>query len=133
MGVYNDVVPLIAMVAVECSIVGLSTLFKAATLKGMSFIVFVVYSYSFQVVILFPCLFVFRSCRRAVPPSAKVPLVYRICLLGLIGALAQISGNKGIELTSPTLASSIASLTPAFTFIFAVIFRLYTFFDSPHV
>lgn len=30
---------------------------------------------------------------------------------------------KGIEYTSPTLATAISNLTPAFTFIFAVVFR----------
>ncbi|KAM7267873.1 hypothetical protein ACFE04_010039 [Oxalis oulophora] len=126
MGFFKDVVPLIVMVAAECSHIGSTMLFKAASLKGMSYLVFLVYAYSFQALMLFPCLFVFRSFRTTILPSAKVPLIYRYCLAGLIGGLAVISGNKGLELTSPTLSASIGSLTPAFTFILAVILRLHT-------
>ncbi|KAB1211732.1 hypothetical protein CJ030_MR6G023253 [Morella rubra] len=38
--------------------------------------------------------------------------------------VARICGYKGIEYSSPTLASAIGNLTPAFTFILAVIFRM---------
>ena len=41
--------------------------------------------------------------------------------------LAQICGYKGIEYSSPTLASAISNLTPAFTFILAIIFRFLSF------
>lgn len=41
----RDVVPFAAMIAVECTTVGSSTLYKAATLRGFSFYVFVFYSY----------------------------------------------------------------------------------------
>ena len=37
--------------------------------------------------------------------------------------LAQLCGYKGIEFSSPTLASAISNLTPAWTYILAVIFR----------
>jgi hypothetical protein len=42
---YKDGLPFGAMFAVECTNVGLSTIFKAATLKGLSYHVFMVYSY----------------------------------------------------------------------------------------
>ena len=38
----------------------------------------------------------------------------------------QLCGYKGIEYSSPTLASAMGNLTPAFTFIFAVIFRFFS-------
>lgn len=41
----RDVVPFAVMIAVECTTVGSSILFKAATLRGFSFYVFVFYSY----------------------------------------------------------------------------------------
>ena len=39
--------------------------------------------------------------------------------------LAQLCAYKGIEYSSPTLASAIGNLTPALTYILAVIFRSY--------
>lgn len=59
---YKDAVPFGAMVIMECVNVGLNTLFKAATLRGMSYHVFVVYSYAFAALLLFPSS-VFFICR----------------------------------------------------------------------
>jgi drug/metabolite transporter (DMT)-like permease len=42
--------------------------------------------------------------------------------------MSLIVGCKGIEYSSPTLASAISNLTPAFTFTLAVIFRFHLFF-----
>lgn len=36
---------------------------------------------------------------------------------------AQLCGYKGLNYTSPTLASALSNLIPAFTFILAIIFR----------
>ncbi|KAK4603758.1 hypothetical protein RGQ29_012314 [Quercus rubra] len=57
-------------------------------------------------------------------PTIKWPLINKILLLVLIGFLAQLCGYKGIEYSSPTLASAISNLSPAFTYILAVIFRM---------
>ncbi|XP_062151329.1 WAT1-related protein At5g40230-like isoform X2 [Alnus glutinosa] len=97
---YKDVLPFSAMVAVECLGMGLYTLFKAATLKGLSYYVFVAYSYAIATFVLLPLPFIFR----------------RIS--------GQLCGYKGIDYSSPTLASAIGNLSPAFTFILAVIFRM---------
>lgn len=48
----GDVVPFAAMVAVECTTVGSSTLYKAATLRGFSFYVFVFYAYAGATLVL---------------------------------------------------------------------------------
>ncbi|KAL4315111.1 hypothetical protein AHAS_Ahas15G0152400 [Arachis hypogaea] len=45
-------------------------------------------------------------------------------LLGLIGCSGQILSYVGIELSSPTLASAMLNLIPAFTFLLALIFRM---------
>ncbi|XVE67982.1 hypothetical protein DITRI_Ditri09bG0031800 [Diplodiscus trichospermus] len=119
---YKDVLPFMAMVAVECTNVGLNILFKAATLKGMSYYIFITYSYAVGSLLLLPLCFIFPS--RAVLPPLKFHLVSKIFLLGLTGFLAQICAYKGIEYSSPTLASAISNLSPAFTFILAVLFRL---------
>ncbi|KAK7823793.1 wat1-related protein [Quercus suber] len=97
---YMDVLPLSAMVAVECSNVGIYTLFKAATLKGLSYYVFVFYSFVIATLVLLPLVFIFPR------------------------FVAQLCGYIGIEYSSPTPASAVSNLTPAFTFILAVIFRM---------
>ncbi|XP_004498807.1 WAT1-related protein At5g40240-like isoform X2 [Cicer arietinum] len=94
---YKDVIPFTAMVAIECTNVGVNVLFKLATQKGS----------------------------RELPPL-NVSLIFRIFLLGVIGVAAQLCGYKGLEYTSPTLASSLGNLVPAFTFILAIIFRMET-------
>ncbi|CAH2080013.1 unnamed protein product [Thlaspi arvense] len=118
----KDVVPFAAMFVVECTTVGAYTLFKAATLRGLSFYVFVCYSFGVATLVLLPLSLIFGRSRRL--PSAKSPLFFKIFLLGLLGVVLRIAGAKGIESSSPTLASAISTLTPAFTFMLAVIFRM---------
>ncbi|KAG2325225.1 hypothetical protein Bca52824_007953 [Brassica carinata] len=118
----RDVVPFAAMFTAECAIVGSNTLFKAATLRGLSFYVFVFYSYLVSTLILLPLSFIFGRSKR-LPPS-KYPLFFKILLVGLLGCISQIAGCKGIEYSSPTLSSAISNLTPAFTFTLAVISRM---------
>ncbi|CAH8380289.1 unnamed protein product [Eruca vesicaria subsp. sativa] len=56
----RDVVPFTAMIAVECITVGSNTLFKAATMRGLSFYVFVFYSYVVATLALLPLTLLFR-------------------------------------------------------------------------
>ncbi|KAI4320453.1 hypothetical protein MLD38_033932 [Melastoma candidum] len=119
---YKEFLPFSAMVCMECINVGLNTLFKSATLHGMSYHVFVVYAYSIAALVLLPSPF-FSSRSPSLPPLT-FPLLSRIGLLGLIGSLSQILGYTGIDFSSPTLASAISNLTPAFTFILALLFRM---------
>ncbi|XP_021299366.1 WAT1-related protein At3g28050-like [Herrania umbratica] len=119
---YKDVLPFTAMVTMECANVGLNTLFKAATLKGMSYHVFVVYAYAIAALVLLPA--PFFSYRSRVLPPLSFPILCKIGLLGLIGSSSQIMGYTGITYSSPTLASAISNLTPAFTFILAIIFGM---------
>ncbi|XP_057491211.1 WAT1-related protein At5g40230-like [Actinidia eriantha] len=118
----GEVLPFVAMVFVEGVFVGLNTLFKAASLKGMSYNVFIVYSCATATLFLLP--FAFFSHRGSGLPPLKFSTFLKICLLGLFGFLAQIFGFKGIEYSSPTLASATSNLIPAFTFVLAIFFRL---------
>ncbi|KAJ7974533.1 WAT1-related protein [Quillaja saponaria] len=118
---YKDVVPFSAMVAVEFTIVGLNILFKLASLTGLSYYVFVAYTYVLANLVLLPLAYI--NFRRATGlPSFKWSFLNRIFLLGLLGFLCQLCSYKGIEYSSPTLASAIGNLIPTFTFILAVIF-----------
>ncbi|KAF3958325.1 hypothetical protein CMV_016756 [Castanea mollissima] len=105
---YKDVLPFSAMVAVECTNVDINTLYKAATSKGLSYYVFAFYSFAIATLVLLPLVFTFRL------------------------FVSQLCGYIGIEYSSPTLASAISNLTPAFTFILAVIFRFLFFLKSNH-
>uniref|UniRef100_A0A1J3FAQ0 WAT1-related protein n=2 Tax=Noccaea caerulescens TaxID=107243 RepID=A0A1J3FAQ0_NOCCA len=118
----QEVVPLTAMIAVECTTVGSTTLFKAASLRGLSFYVYVFYSYAVATLVLFTLSLIFGRKRRL--PLTKSPLFFKIFLLTLLGLTSRIAGLKGIEYSSPTLSSAISNLTPAFTFTLAVFFRM---------
>ncbi|KAJ7970882.1 WAT1-related protein [Quillaja saponaria] len=119
---HRDVLPFTAMVAMECTNVGLNTLFKAATMRGMSYHVFVVYAYAVAAILLLPAPFI--SHRSRVLPPLNISILSKIGLLGLIGCSSQIVGFTGISFSSPTLASAISNLVPAFTFLLALIFRM---------
>ncbi|KAJ9564812.1 hypothetical protein OSB04_000778 [Centaurea solstitialis] len=121
---YKDLLPFAAMVTMECTNVGLNTLYKAATLRGMSYHVFIVYSYAVAAFLLLPA--PFFSTRSRVLPKVNFSIVSKIGLLGIIGCTSQVMGYTGIIYSSPTLASAISNLVPAFTFILAVLFRMET-------
>ncbi|KAK3407777.1 hypothetical protein EUGRSUZ_J00147 [Eucalyptus grandis] len=119
---YVEVLPFIAMVVMECICVGVYTLFKAATSRGLSHHVFLVYACAVSVLVLLPAPFMsYRS--RALPPLS-LAILAKIGLLGLIGGSSQIMGYTGISFSSPTLGSALGNLTPALTFILAIIFRM---------
>ncbi|KAM2204065.1 hypothetical protein ACFX1S_023743 [Malus domestica] len=113
-------VPFTAMVIVECAEVGVSTISKVAMSKGMSHFVFIVYYNALGTLLLLP-FFIFRRKKRA-------PLTFRlICqffLLGLIGSSGKILFFAGVKNSSALLASAMANLTPIFTFLLALIFRM---------
>ncbi|KAL0669811.1 hypothetical protein Bca4012_032515 [Brassica carinata] len=113
---------LTAMVLTEFSNVGVNTLVKSVTSKGLSPFVVLVYSYAFGSLLLPPlAFFSFRS--RSLPPLTS-SVLYKMGLLGLIVSAAQIAGYNGIKYSSPTLSSAMSNVNPAFTFILAIIFRM---------
>ncbi|KAK3016547.1 hypothetical protein RJ639_006594 [Escallonia herrerae] len=97
---YREVLPFGAMIFLQCTQVGQSTVFKAATTQGMSYCIFMVYSYAISTLVLLPFAFIFERFS------------------------AMMCGYKGIDYSSPTLASAISNLTPAFTFALAILFRM---------
>uniref|UniRef100_A0A5B6Z5Z5 WAT1-related protein n=1 Tax=Davidia involucrata TaxID=16924 RepID=A0A5B6Z5Z5_DAVIN len=119
---YREVAPFTAMVTVECTNVGLSTLFKAATFKGLSYRVFIVYTFAIATVALSPFALLFH--RKTQLPPFSFSVFWKLCLLAILGFSAQMLGFKGIEYSSPTLGSAISNLTPAFTFALAILFRM---------
>ncbi|KAE8717142.1 WAT1-related protein [Hibiscus syriacus] len=120
---YKHILPFAAMVAAESGNVVVNILFKASTSKAMmSHYVFITYAYAITALVLFPLPFIFYSGR--VVSTLKFHIGSRICLIGLTGFLGQICAYKGIEYSSPTLASAVRNISPALTFILAVLFRM---------
>ncbi|KAJ6411713.1 hypothetical protein OIU84_008317 [Salix udensis] len=106
--------PFAAMVMVECLDVGLTTLSKAAMSKGMSRFVFVVYSNALATLILLPCVIFHRAKR----PPVTFSLLCKFFLLSLVGiTLMQNCVFAGVSYSSPTLASAMGQLIPAFHFL----------------
>lgn len=71
---YGDVLPFSVLVSMECINVGLNTLFKAATQRGMNYHVFIVYIYAIAALVLLPSpFFSHRS------PPLSLPL----CMISL--------------------------------------------------
>ncbi|OMO64501.1 Drug/metabolite transporter [Corchorus olitorius] len=125
---YKEVVPCLGMIAVECSNVVINILFKAASAKGLSFYIFIAYSYGLAAIACIPL--TFFLIRKAGLPPLKFPLISRLCLLALTGYVGRLCAYKGLELGTPTLSSAISNLSPAFTFILAVFFRFLPSFFS---
>ncbi|CAL5186169.1 unnamed protein product [Lathyrus oleraceus] len=123
---YKDLLPFMVLVGNECIITGVYTLFKAATLQGMSKYVFVAYSYTVSTILLLPFYFFYtRSVFRSrVVPKLSFSILFKIALLGVVGCSAQFLAYAGISYSSPTHSSAIGNLIPAFTFILAVICRM---------
>ncbi|XP_057495051.1 WAT1-related protein At3g28050-like isoform X1 [Actinidia eriantha] len=111
------------MVATECLEAGLSTLSKAAMVKGMSDFVFVTYSNALALLFLLPSTFIYYSRKR---PCPRLPfsIVCRIFILGLISCSLQILMYAGIGYSSPTMWSAMNGLIPAFTFLLAIVTRM---------
>ncbi|EYU44714.1 hypothetical protein ABFS82_08G014600 [Erythranthe guttata] len=119
---HREVLPFSVMVVMECTNVGLNTLFKVATNSGMSRHVFLVYAYGVAALVLLPSPFFSRRSR--VLPPLTFSVLWKIFILGVVGYTSQIMGYTGINYGSPTLASAMSNLAPAFTFVLAVIFRM---------
>ncbi|XP_065860985.1 WAT1-related protein At3g28050-like [Euphorbia lathyris] len=113
--------PFVGMIMAECAQVGLMIISKIAMSKGMSSFIFVFYSNLLASLILLPLSLLFHRSDR---PPLSFSIVSQFFLLGLFGCLANLFGYAGINLSSPTLATSMLNLVPGLIFILAVAFRL---------
>ncbi|CAL2231399.1 unnamed protein product [Prunus armeniaca] len=109
----------VIMVMVEFLDVGLNILSKAAMKKGMSDFVFVVYANALALFVLLPSSFFFYR-RRTYPPLSW-SFICKLFLVSFMSSSAQLLRFIGINYSSPTMASAMIDLMPAFTFILAVI------------
>ncbi|QCD81098.1 WAT1-related protein At5g40230-like [Vigna unguiculata] len=114
--------PFVAMIMVECLDVGLSTLGKAAMNRGMNHFVFVVYSNALATLILLPLAFFFNRTMRLPLSFALLCKFFLLATLGI--TVMQNCVFTAIDYSSPTLGSAMNNLTPAITFVLAVIFGM---------
>ncbi|KAL6351287.1 hypothetical protein AAG906_035079 [Vitis piasezkii] len=112
----------LVMLTIESLEMGLNTISKAAMSRGMSNFVFVVYSNACAIPFLLLCCLLFH--RRKPPPPLTTSILCKIFVLGLISCSIQMFMYVGIRYSSPTLASAMTDLVPAFTFILAIITRM---------
>ncbi|KAK4836499.1 hypothetical protein QYF36_013400 [Acer negundo] len=118
----KNLLPFMGMVVVILSQVTILQVMKAAMSKGKNKFAIMVYSNVLSIfVLLVSCLIKHRSDR---PPPLTFSIICKFFLLSLIGCLMQIFSYVGIEYSSPTLATAMSNLVPAFTFILAIVFRM---------
>ncbi|XP_010514521.1 PREDICTED: WAT1-related protein At3g28070 isoform X2 [Camelina sativa] len=118
----RETVFLTTMLAIETTSIGISTLFKVATSKGLNIYPFIGYSYLLASLLLLPSLF-FTNRSRTLPPLS-LSILCKIGLQGFLGSIYVITGYVGIKYSNPTLASAMGNISPALTFILAAIFRM---------
>ncbi|RHN55092.1 putative EamA domain-containing protein [Medicago truncatula] len=111
-----------AMIAAQFVEVGGDTLMKAATKDGMSIFIFIVYSNLLALCFLLPST-LFHHRKRA-PPPISTSIFCRIFVFGCLRTATQTLMASGIRFSSPTLASAMVDIVPAFTFILAIISRM---------
>ncbi|KAK6922861.1 EamA domain [Dillenia turbinata] len=98
---FEGLKPVLAMVLVQAMLGGVSVFFKLAKLDGMSMPILVAYRYMFSTAFVAPLALILEK-----------------------GTLAQNLIMESLVLTSATFAAAMLNLTPSFTFILAVTFRV---------
>ncbi|XP_050231182.1 WAT1-related protein At3g28050-like [Mercurialis annua] len=112
----------VAMVIAEFIEMGISTVMKAAMSRGMSQFVYMFYSNALALFILIPSSFIYYRNRPL--PKITGSIISRILFQAMLSCGLQITMNTGVKYGSPTLYAAMTDLTPAFTFLIAVICRI---------
>ncbi|KAG6513960.1 hypothetical protein ZIOFF_024297 [Zingiber officinale] len=101
---------------------GSSILGKLALGQGLSALVFVVYRHLIAMLILAPLAYVLERNRR---PSFSFGVMLKIFILAMFGiTIQQNVYYVGLHLISPTVASALGNVIPAFTFLLAIVLRM---------
>ncbi|KAI5437033.1 hypothetical protein KIW84_023230, partial [Lathyrus oleraceus] len=123
----NKLLPFAGMIVAVLAQSGSFVVIKLATKDRINKYVMVTYSMALSTILLLP--FAFFNNRSQCPPLT-FSLLCSFFFLALLGTSTQIMIYGGIELSSPTLASAMLNLTPAFTFVLALIFRFSSMEDG---
>lgn len=98
------------------------TVSKAAMREGMNDFVFVMYSNAFAACLLLPITFFFY--RKTPLPPLTYCILAQLFINSLLSCSVQMLRYLGIGYSTPTLATAMSDLIPAFTFILAILFRM---------
>ncbi|KAK1555326.1 hypothetical protein Q3G72_024888 [Acer saccharum] len=121
-GRLQNVLPIVGMVIAVIAPVTDLEVSKAAMSKGVNKYVIVFYAQALSTpIFLVWSLIIHRSSER---PQLTLSTLSKIFLLAVFGILIKLFIYVGVELTSPTLSTALRNLTPALTFLLAVIFRM---------
>ncbi|OAY32062.1 WAT1-related protein At4g28040 [Manihot esculenta] len=124
MGGFDDCKPVMAMVGIQIAYAGVALLSRAAFLRGLNPWVFIVYRQGIGTLIMAPLVCLSRR-RNSYWFSSGLRFFAWIFLASLIGGTAyQIFYFEGLYLTSSTVATATSNLTPAITFVLAIILGL---------
>ncbi|KAL3813778.1 hypothetical protein ACJIZ3_015046 [Penstemon smallii] len=106
---YREILPFAALVTAECTNVGVNILYKAAVNKGLSYHVYMVYSYAISALLMIPLAYFFH--RKTVLPQITVVLLGKFFILGFLGMeklkLRSLSSQAKIIGTAVTIAGAI--------------------------
>ncbi|KAG6472550.1 hypothetical protein ZIOFF_070016 [Zingiber officinale] len=110
------------MIVSQFAYAGSSILGKLALGQGLSALVFVVYRHLIAMLILAPLAYVLERNRR---PSFSFGVMLKIFILAMLGiTIQQNVYYVGLHLISPTVASALGNVIPAFTFLLAIVLRM---------
>ncbi|KAJ9158860.1 hypothetical protein P3X46_024404 [Hevea brasiliensis] len=120
--VQNELKPVMLMVLIQFSYVGMNIFYKLAANDGMNLRVLVAYRWFFSTAFVAPLAFIFERKKR---PKFTWMILVQAFLSGLFGAtLAQNLYVESLVLTSATFATAATNLIPAITLILATSFGL---------
>ncbi|KAM0946837.1 putative EamA domain-containing protein [Dioscorea sansibarensis] len=115
-------VPYVGMLIVQLAYCGSNILCKLALENGLSYLVFIVYRHLIAMVLLAPLAYLLERKKRH---SLSLAILSKIFILALFGTtIHQNLYYAGLDYTSPTVASALASVIPVFTFILATLLRM---------
>ncbi|KAG6502838.1 hypothetical protein ZIOFF_035127 [Zingiber officinale] len=114
--------PYFYMIVSQFAYAGSSILGKLALGQGLSALVFVVYMHLIAMLILAPLAYVLERNRR---PNFSFGVMLKIFILAMLGiTIQQNVYYVGLHLISPTVASALGNVIPAFTFLLAIVLRM---------
>ncbi|KAL1557798.1 WAT1-related protein-like protein [Salvia divinorum] len=114
--------PMMMMVTVQVALAGVNILYKLVANTGMSLPILIAYRFIFASATVAPLALVLE---RKTRPKLTWKILAQAFACGLFGGtLNQNLYAASLVATSPTFISAISNLNPAFTLIFAVIFRM---------
>ncbi|KAJ7526514.1 hypothetical protein O6H91_16G009500 [Diphasiastrum complanatum] len=112
----------VALTIVQFGLAGFDVLSRAVLFNNSNLIVFTLYRNIVAFVLLGPAALYLE---RKEWPSANLYLLFNFLLLGLLGVtINQVSFLLGLRYTSAVYASAMRNLTPMFTLIIGVLFRV---------